>query len=698
MARVTSEDQSTFECSVEELRPNSVLLCTDRALAFRSKAKIAIAEAVVDGEVVYARDGKLALTFATTPMIFDVIELVDSEREGVTDIGGDVLSAIDDALAAYATTDIVNATPLPAIQTDIVPTVREGVLTSDDPTDLFVWCMNLLSKRPLLARVEGSLKTPVRLSVRQTTLQLDAAPIGVGWIGLTTRDAAAVRAVVASLNDAYVGLVDDGVPTLDPDGATVSFTSAAQYERHHESHIAQGALVVRSPPIAPGTSRTLVLRVPNAEPTTVDAIAMYEDAGTVGFSIRAPAEASTTELTFDGPIAPATLLRSGGATTYLDVLKMLVAQPGRATIEVVEKDVAVRIWLDAGRFVFAERTPMLEEDRLGERLITAHMVSRAVVDDALAEATEARPVGTVLLEQGRLTRADLNRVLRAQTIARATEPVSMSRGTVRIQPWRSPPVRGRLLGVSGASVLAGVVRRCAAQVSLDVVRTALAPYDHGPVKVHLNHVEASHRLREVEMRALMGAVRERRTLHELLTARGLRPADGAVLVLLGHALGFLELAAPGGGSDHERDRRTADLQLRADTLEESTHFETLEVHWAASHAEILAAYRRATQRAKINGSKSVEARAAMARIRARVEEAFATIGARQSRVKYRNELFDEGERGRAAEHLVRQAELAVLREDAAEAERILDSAEELAALPQAARLRQRCRKLREAVS
>ncbi len=696
-ARVTPEGSSSFTGDVLELRSNSILLRTDHTLAFRTRARIEVGPATVDGEVVFAEDQRLAFTFPTTPEIFEAIEALDSiENTGDLPVSEpDVLAAIDEALASYVTAELRIIESVP--RRPQPPQVEGGALDPGDPLDQLVWCLTLLSERPLVAQVTGSLQTPVKFRLPGAILELDATPTGAGWVGLRPRDLGAVRVVVQKMTDVFDDVVGAELPELGPDGHTVTF-SARQLRQEQED----GTLTVRSAPLEIGEVRRLELRAPGQPDTSVQGIVIAVDEGEVTFSIeeeqtpQIAAPARVEVMTFDGPL-DARRLVSDGPTNYFDVLSKALALRGRHVLEIEGGGRTVRLWTDDGRVAFTTAQPFEEGDRLGERLIATRRVTKHEVADALSAPRGGVPLGGVLLRDGRLSSVDLNRTLREQTIARVAMPVTMTRGRLSVAPWSEPPVEGRLLAVSPGGVRSALLRQVAAEHTTHELRDVFEAQAQGVLTVHLERIEPGYRLSDRAMRVVTNAARDEMTLDALLRSRGLKPAESATLALLGHALGFIEVGAAARAATNERtDTKTRDLEKRVERLAGADHFEVLEVHWAASHQEILAAYQRVTKQLEGRGASSPRAATLRAQLLERVESAYAVVGRRTSRERYRMENFSEDQRRRAAEHLIEQAELCVLRSDAENAELALDAAAELASLPQIQRLRHRCRSLREA--
>ncbi len=687
---MTPEGAATFVGEIAELRPNSILLVTDRSLPFRSRANIRIHDASLDGEVVFAEGSRLAFTFPTTPEVFEAIEAIESESKAAPTIerAPDLLAAIDDALASYVTAELpivpFDARPLP-------PSIHAGLLEASSPLEELGWCLTLLADRPLVVAASGALRTPVTMRVRDFEIELEATPVGAGWVGLRALDRDVVREAVGEMRDVFADLFDERPPTLEADGETVR-CSERQVARLRE----ENAVTVRSAPLPVGAVRRLVIVAPGQPDTPVEGTVAYVGNGQVGFTLRTPEAAPKREpMKFVGPLDAPRLIE-GREDGYLHVLSKALAERGRWTITAEGDTGSVRLWVDDGRVVFTHATPTEDGDRIGERLVAARRVPRHVVAEALESAEPGTPIGAALLKDGRVSSADLNRALREQTVARAARPVAMTKGVLTISAWTEPPVEGNLLAVSPGGVRSAIVRRVAKDATTHELRDGMAPYGGGTVTIHLERLEPGFRLNEREMRVMTQAARDPVSLEALLRSRGLRPAESATLALLGRSLGFIDFERGAGTGDLSRpDTSTGDLERRVEQLEDGNHFDALEVHWAASHQEILAAYEQAKGRLSARTKLSTRGAALRSKLLDHVEEAFKVVGRRTSRQRYREELFSKDERRRAAEHLIEQAELAVLRSDVDGAELALDAAEELAQLPQIARLKHRCRSLRE---
>jgi len=92
-------------------------------------------------------------------------------------------------------------------------------------------------------------------------------------------------AAAADVNAPAAPQAQEALPTLDRDGYTVRFDSAATYTEQLQTHLRHGGLVVRAEPIAIGTQRMLALVVPGQAAYTVSARVIFHDQGKLGFML-----------------------------------------------------------------------------------------------------------------------------------------------------------------------------------------------------------------------------------------------------------------------------------------------------------------------------------------------------------------------------------------------------------------------------
>ena len=807
-ALIHPEGDPPFPAEVVELRPNSILLRSERALDFRSKVLVEVVGARLRGEVVYSNDGQLAVTFPVAAEIFDIIEAVDAalDAEPRQDPAPDVMAAIDEALALFAsadlptlgqpetltsTVDLPDAKELPSVpaphQNHLL--IRDGAVEVPVPAEALGVCLLFHAGRSVVARVEGWLPSTVHLIVPDGPVALDATFLFEGWASLQALDRESLHHAIHALQPALripepprrtdtlvfvepseevrvtedlpvmsddpsgeeritdgeaVGSPSetpraDGYPILDDDDRTVRFSSHEQFVAQYEENLSKQALVVQMMPIATTATRAFVLAVPGASPIEVLARAVFPRDDSVGFALErfdsirgqlkalaegtappSPVDSSASKTShqtidgYDGPLTPPedpkalmelkarrpeSLFDVGGS--YLRTLDFVFGRRLDCVLEVREVPTIIRIWIQAGRVVFASREPEKGDGRLGRRLLADRAISQRGLLEALELArTSGQALGSLLIEQGMLRREDLNRALRAQTVERLTAPIGFDRGTLRIQPWFAPPVQARWFPVSGDALLAEAIRERLRHITAEELESKLFDDLGRDVIVDLSAIEPRYRIREKEHRVYSRAATTPLPLRHLSRFVSAGQIESLRLVILGAALGFVRLGETRSddASTHTFSRphqSASGLEQRLKHLEEVDHFEALGVHWAAPHHEIIVAYKREIHLLnKLPRQSDARSRELARRLRDRIELAFKRVGNRSHRITYRSRVIPPEQLENAGEHLLDQAELAVVRERADEADSHLDMAEELLGARAVRRLREAVRELR----
>jgi hypothetical protein len=683
IATVTTASGESFDARVTELRPNSILLTLERPLQFRDRVKVAVLGTELEGEVVFASELNAALTFAMTPEIFELIEEFEAEA------------------------------PLPELPV-LSPT---GVLEAADDLEMLGYAIALLGGRALVVRAE---RLPVRARLRRgdLTIVLDVSKMGEGLAALTTDDRAALERAIGSRKGALGRFGDRAapspvrpppasttppplgdVPVLGNDGKTVLFTSKPQYENQFRINIEKGALVVKMDPLPPGTKRDLQLMIPGAPMIAFTAQSVFQGPGSVGFSIDlTDSLKAQLKAALDGSTVPAILYEAelappidvgdllslsskrptdfpGAKRSYLRILDFLLASEREVRLRVTGEEEIV-LWIYRGRVVFSQRKPEKEDDTIGRRLVASKVLSRSLVDGALASGGPGRTLGSILMEQGKLTQEDLVRELRQQILDRAAVPCRFVQGKLQVLPWSDPALKTKLLPVSGRHLLFELAKREVARWTLEEVCMGRTDLE---VRIDLEKIDPSLRLGQ----------KEERFYQRLAQAPAPFATAGFDLASVACALGFATLqpmTVRPRTSDLQRQSTDDILLEQLDRIEKGSPFDVLGIHWSATLREIRNAYE--AERKKIVMRKRQEvSKDLVAKVEKKLEEAMRTLGTLSERKPLRERSADAMERQHAAEHLVQQAELALFREDFETATDLLDTADELSAVRRAKQLR-----------
>lgn len=777
-AVVTGQSGEGFEARVTELRPNSILLALDRPLSFREQVKIELLGTMLQGEVVFAGDREAAIAFPMSPEIFELIEAFESEEDAAEEPpepGGEETPApVEDAeLASLLKDGLGGAAGMPATEerrpevlvstldaplhtvTDLAgvkllesaiyaEVSAEGVMTPKDEIDALAHLLTLLSDRPILARASGP-ADGARFEYGGMSIDLDAAALGGGVLALRASDRQRVEAMVSQLKRAIDRFETQDlrpmteepepdpsdVPDLGADGRTVVFRTLAQYAVQHRVNLKNGAIVLKSDPLPPGTRRDLSLVVPGARgPLHLSAQVMFQGPGTVGMSVslsdalkskleamavnpaaveldapprdRASASQSLEhDARLAGPPSLDDLLAFSDKTlsnlaeakgSYLRILAHLISTGVNAVLRVLGEQ-EVWLWLYGGRVVFASRRPESQEDLLGRRLVTSRAIPRTALGPALEEVRSGRPIGAVLVEGGKLTQEALNKELRAQMVDRVMLPRSFKEGRIEVRPWRDPPVRTKLLPVSGAYLIAEILRQELKTWTQQNLTKGLMRHLERTLEIDVEKIDPAYRFGKKEQRFYQRAAKAPAALSMIGTTGGAGQSEGLRLSVLACALGFGRLGEVARKREIE-EARIATQDLLREQLEQvkaAKPFEVLGIHWSATQREIRGAYEAERKKLMMRKSQTSadESRRLVQDLLQRLDEALRILTDAKRRKSERDDAADAMERQHAAEHLVQQAEIAIFREEHEEAKDLLDTADELHASRRSKQLRKR---------
>ena len=764
MARaLVRRESGEFEAQIAELRPNSILLATDCALDFRESVTIEVLGRQLQGEVVFAGDSEAAITFKMSPEIFELIEEIEfaedeedapipappstpipiaeknaaglknlttedlkgalgefagmpAEEEQRPDVLVSTLDAPLSQVSDLAGVELVESTSYAELD-------EYGNVVTQDDIDTLAHLLTLLAGRPILAR--GSVSTACIGDVA-----LEPAKLTGNIMMLRAKDLAQVEAAVGALKgalDVYGASEEEpeaeeeeeeepppeAVPRL-ADHNVVIFDSHAQYRVQYRVNLQNGAIVLAMEPVSPGTKKQLKLSVPGAPvEVPIDAEAMFQGPGTVGFSIvmndgvkkrlkalcEDPASieeaaqssgSSRVSIQYDaaliGPMAPSQMLEFGSRNMtdvseanghYAAVMSYLLGLETAAVVR-VSGDEEIALWVYSKRIVFTTRKPEKEEDLIGRRLVTTRAVPRMAVSTAL-DNPDGRPLGVVLMETGKLRQEALNKALRAQTVDRAVLPMGYKTGRIQVLPWSDPPIHTKLLPVSGPALLAEMFRVGAKLSTLEQTTSDLKATVDQILSIDLERIASAYRLTQKEQRFYQRIAQSPTALSMLGSAGGTSQAEAMRLALLSCALGFGSVAEGSTRNVQEERAETQDLLMdQLNRMKSQNHFEALGIGWQATQREIRDAYDSERKKLMMRASQGTkDTKDVVQRLLKRLEASLKILESPAERRKLRNELTEPPERQAAAEHLTQQSELAMFREEFKEAEALLDMAEEM---------------------
>ncbi len=366
------------------------------------------------------------------------------------------------------------------------------------------------------------------------------------------------------------------LPLLEA-GGVVRFRSFAQFLAHHEAHLSNHALLVRTALKRVPTEDQLRLDIPDAPPIDLSGVSLqYRNGQQLGFSFGSTAPLAAAlrtgvERIGARPITPPPLptaqlsqdIHHAGLDTSLtaDVLTCLrtpvapeLAVTNRAYIVILDQllrsdscavciahnaDHRAVLWVRDGYIVAATRSPTPDHDRIGARLVRGRVLTDAQLRQALHKAPElGTGLGQVILREGFADTADVHRAIRQQTLSRILEPCAWDDGRVEVHPWSPPSVRADLVALHHRVVIAHLLRVLLRLLPRDALETMVAPLRRARLHMARDTLFATTGLTAKEARVLSTRAKVG-TLDELMTIEGAGSDDGPRLILLGWTMGVV---------------------------------------------------------------------------------------------------------------------------------------------------------------
>ncbi len=384
-----------------------------------------------------------------------------------------------------------------------------------------------------------------------------------------------------------------------------------------------------------------------------------------------------------------------GETSVLQLFEFLARRALRGVLDVEAEDKRkLCVWLHEGSVAFVTLKPGDENHALGRILINNKRLNEAGLRQGLETAQKnKKSLGRTLVSLGLIRKSDLSAGLREQTRVVLSSAFGFKGGRFEWGPWREPPGAADLVLTKGITVLAHHVRHryeALGSNELEVLfgknmTRRVAPVDD------LDRIAGPMQLQQKELRFLQ------------LQLDGTRPISDAVLGspigrlaslrLVGVLLSMGQLKFTDGHQHVVREntsmarepsafvRVKKEMRERLALLRGMNHFEVLGVHWSAHHRSHRGAYdtikrefdlKRAPIRDAPDDVKSIAKE-----INAIIDAAWQVLSNADTRQSYRKQMFDKTERQYAADMLVKQGEVALMRGDRVAAIEALETAVEL---------------------
>ncbi|MEK6608903.1 MAG: DUF4388 domain-containing protein [Myxococcota bacterium] len=376
-----------------------------------------------------------------------------------------------------------------------------------------------------------------------------------------------------------------------------------------------------------------------------------------------------------------------GATTVLRLLQYLAGARATGTLRVEGPERAKQIYFVDGSPVFARTDPPRSEEQIGRLLVDLGRMNerqqREIVERALAEG---RRVGSVLVEQGVIRRDQLDALLRFQVEVRTMELFDWASGGYRFTPGADPAAEAEAHPIRLKSVLLKQAHRHLKNHSIAALTEMLGQdlYLFGRLP-HGGESLGPYVPDLKQARVMVQLLDGSRTLRDVVSASTLGRSVTLRLVVLLRAAGVIELGAADPSAASSADGNTR-LQTRIAQLETQNMFERLGVHYTSHPTDFARAFKRAL--AEIDETSAPDA-ALKQRAVALIEQAHRTLTDPLGRKRYRIESVGDDRIGFAADLLLRQAELLMLKGEAVKVREMLDVVDELRPSAEATAVRAR---------
>lgn len=359
----------------------------------------------------------------------------------------------------------------------------------------------------------------------------------------------------------------------------------------------------------------------------------------------------------------------------------------RGILTVTQAEHEIRIWFHEGKVAFLRKTPFEERFALGRLLVSRRRLSEHQLQSLLQKAKDSgRSLGRTLVMGGHLSTGDLVRVIREQTHLLLDFLFSMPNGHFSWEPWTDPPGRADLVLVSGTSVITHYLQAQLDAMTLSQIEKLAAGALAREARLNPDDAKvASLRLAPKELRYVQNAFSKPQRISSTIATSGLGRLTTLKLLVIGIAQDLLLFDdSLESEAAREQSTRTSVVKLLSQQLQEmnqQNHFDVLGVHWTAHPRHYESAYQQAIQAFQsANDSfrlESPDVKRLLIDIKKRIDDAYTLLTQEDRRNAYRNQLFDNTERQYAADMLVKQAEVSLMRDNRTTALEKLEVAVEL---------------------
>ncbi len=383
-----------------------------------------------------------------------------------------------------------------------------------------------------------------------------------------------------------------------------------------------------------------------------------------------------------------------GRTSVLQLFDYLMHHQARGVLTLTSGAAKRVIWCHEGHVAFMIAQPHDDASSLGRLLITQKKLGDASLRDAMDKARAAgKPLGRVLVALGMVKKADLSATIREQVRLWMDETLGWRKGHYEWTGWTEPPGEADVVLTRGQNIIARHLKGRFEALNLaeiealfgkNMSRSVAAPESLEPISLLLQ-------LQPRELRFLEVQVDGQRTIHDAVVGSPIGRLASLRLLALCLAMGLARFVDGSGRVSRENTRVHAEssayvrlkkeLSDRLTLMKDMNHFEVLGVHWSAHPRTYKAAWEKAKSEFNFAKPPLKEAPEEVIRLAKGLvnilDESFSVLSDPNKRIEYRKKLFKGTEHKYAADMLVKQGEVALMRGDRMGAIEMLETAVEL---------------------
>ncbi|MBI4817256.1 MAG: hypothetical protein HY791_13420 [Deltaproteobacteria bacterium] len=415
----------------------------------------------------------------------------------------------------------------------------------------------------------------------------------------------------------------------------------------------------------------------------------------------------------DFPSKRVNSIREGDRLSILTLLDYVARKKMTGVLDIHgKKDESARLWIHQGGIAHAVVEPWSEEVALGRLLVLGKKISEPQLREALDKSkSNRRPVGWQLLQMRALTASALTAQLREQMRLKLEPVYAFRGGRFTWGAWSDPPLKADLVLTNGSGLVSRHVRHRFEQTTTESIEDLLELAMNHPLTQDGAEIDPAIGLNPKEVRYIEMNFDGIKTISEAATGSPLGRLASLRLVAFCLALGIgkvrggtqiikrIAVASPSQIDAAGFAALRREMQDSLSFLRSQNYFEIISVHWTAHQRQYRQAY--LTVKDKFDPTKgqlrdSPEDIKALAReANELIDKAYAVLMNKDERAKYRRQNWDTSSRKAAADMLVKQAELNLMRGDRMGGIEMLETACEIAPTPDYQMLLQRAREGRD---